>query len=153
MAGVLPYAEYGEIVESLSRGLVEAGLHAGEVVAIFLANSWEFTTWLYHAVHLGWKRFPLLNPTYREREVRYQLENSGAVLLISDGCNLEGIDLGGLPNLRRLRHFTRHASAGSGKRWQLAEASNGRAAEANSPFHRDSGSTSFIPAVPPDCQS
>jgi long-chain acyl-CoA synthetase len=53
-----------------------------------------------------------LNPTYREREVRYQLENSGAVLLISDGCNLEGIDLSGLPNLRRV-YTTRRTSAGA----------------------------------------
>ena len=36
----------------------------------------------------------LLNPTFREREVRYQLENSGAVLLITDGGNIDGINLG-----------------------------------------------------------
>ena len=32
------YAEYGEIVENLARGLVAAGLQPGEVVAIFLPN-------------------------------------------------------------------------------------------------------------------
>ena len=107
----LTYAEYGEIVESLSRGLICTGVHAGEVVAIFLANSWEFAA-AYHAVTLAGAIPTLLNPTYREREVRYQLENSGAVFLISDGCNLEGIDLSGLPNLRRV-YTTRHASASS----------------------------------------
>jgi acyl-CoA synthetase (AMP-forming)/AMP-acid ligase II len=107
----ITYAEYGEIVESLSRGLVEAGVHAGEVVAIFLANSWEFAT-AYHAVTLAGAIPTLLNPTYREREVRYQLENSGAVLLISDGCHLEGIDLGRLPNLRRI-YTTRRMSSGA----------------------------------------
>src|SRR5580692_1398523 len=107
----LTFGEYGSLVESLAHGLVAAGLAPGEVVAIFLANSWEFTV-AYHAATLAGAIPTLLNPTYREREVRYQLENSGAVLLISDGCNLEGIDLGGLPNLRRV-YTSRHASAGS----------------------------------------
>ena len=38
----LTYAEYGETVEALARGLVAAGVKPGEVVAIFLCNSWEF---------------------------------------------------------------------------------------------------------------
>jgi long-chain acyl-CoA synthetase len=107
----LTFAEYGEIVEALSQGLIAAGVGAGEVVAIFLANSWEFAA-AYHAVTLAGAIPTLLNPTYREREVRYQLENSGAVLLISDGCHLEGIDLSGLPNLRRV-YTTRQMSTGA----------------------------------------
>jgi long-chain acyl-CoA synthetase len=105
------YAEYGETVESLARGLIAAGVHAGEVVAIFLANSWEFAA-AYQAITLAGAIPTLLNPTYREREVRYQLENSGAVLLISDGCNLEGVNLAGLPNLRRV-YCTRHVASGT----------------------------------------
>ncbi len=33
------YAEYGETIERLARGLIAAGLKPGEVVAIFLPNS------------------------------------------------------------------------------------------------------------------
>jgi long-chain acyl-CoA synthetase len=95
------YGEYGEIVESLARGLIAAGIRPGDVIAIFLANSWEFCT-AYHAATLAGAIPTLLNPTYREREVRYQLENSGAVMLITDGANLEGISLAGLPNLHRV---------------------------------------------------
>jgi acyl-CoA synthetase (AMP-forming)/AMP-acid ligase II len=95
------YAEYGETVEALARGLVAAGLQPGEVVAIFLANSWEFCV-AYHATTLAGGIPTLLNPTYREREVRHQLGNSGAALLITDRPNIEGINLGGLPNLRRV---------------------------------------------------
>jgi acyl-CoA synthetase (AMP-forming)/AMP-acid ligase II len=54
----------------------------------------------------------LLNPTYREREVRHQLGNSGAALLITDSANIEGIDLAGLPNLRRV-FCTREQGSGS----------------------------------------
>jgi non-ribosomal peptide synthetase component E (peptide arylation enzyme) len=38
----ISYAEYGETVEALARGLAAAGVRPGDVVAIFLANSWEF---------------------------------------------------------------------------------------------------------------
>ncbi|MFY9911694.1 MAG: AMP-binding protein [Candidatus Sulfotelmatobacter sp.] len=107
----LSFAEYGETVETLARGLVGAGIKPGEVVAIFLANSWEFCT-AYHAVTLAGAVPTLLNPTYREREVRHQLGNSGAVLLITDGVNIHGINLGGLPNLRRV-YCTREQKSGS----------------------------------------
>lgn len=78
------YAEYGDAVESVACGLLAAGIKAGDVIAIFLPNSWEFCV-AYHAATLAGAIPTLLNPTYREREVRYQLENSGAVLLIADG--------------------------------------------------------------------
>ncbi len=97
----LTYAQYGETVEALAHGLIAAGLQPGEVIAIFLPNSWEFCV-AYHAATLAGAIPTLLNPTYREREVRYQLANSGAVMLVTDGASLDGIDLGGLPNLRRV---------------------------------------------------
>jgi long-chain acyl-CoA synthetase len=107
----LSYAEYGETVEALARGMVAAGLKPGEVAAIFLCNSWEFCA-AYHAATLAGGIPTLLNPTYREREVRYQLENSGAALLITDGPNIAGINLAGLPNLRRV-FCTREQGSGS----------------------------------------
>jgi long-chain acyl-CoA synthetase len=107
----LTYAEYGDTVECLARGLIAAGVNPGEVIAIFLANSWEFCA-AYHAATLAGTIPTLLNSTYREREVRYQLENSGAVLLITDAPNIEGINLGGLPALRRV-YTTRHSASGA----------------------------------------
>jgi len=97
----MTYAEYGEAVESVARGLIAAGVRPGDVVAIFLPNSWEFCA-SFHGAQLAGAIPTLLNPTYREREVRYQLENSSAVILITDGPNCEGINLGLLPNLRRV---------------------------------------------------
>jgi long-chain acyl-CoA synthetase len=107
----ITYAEYGETVEALARGLVGAGVKPGEVVAIFLVNSREFCV-TYHATTLAGAIPTLLNPTYREREVRYQLSNSGAVLLITDGTNIDGVNLAGLPNLRRV-FCTREQGSGS----------------------------------------
>ena len=107
----LSYAEYGELVESLARGMIAAGVGPGEVIAIFLPNCWEFCV-AYHAATLAGAIPTLLNPTYREREVQYQLENSGAVILISNAPNLAGIHLAGLPNLRRV-YSTREAVTGA----------------------------------------
>jgi long-chain acyl-CoA synthetase len=107
----LTYAEYGETVEALARGLIASGLKPGEVVAIFLCNGWEFCT-AYHATTLAGGIPTLLNPTYRQREVCHQLGNSGAVFLITDGPNIDGIHLGALPNLRRI-FCTRQQGSGS----------------------------------------
>jgi long-chain acyl-CoA synthetase len=107
----LTYGEYGALVESAARGLVAAGIRPGDVVGIFLFNSWEFCV-AFHAAQLVGAIPTVLNPTFREREVRYQLENSGAVALISDGCHLEGINLTGLPQLRRV-YTARAASTGA----------------------------------------
>jgi long-chain acyl-CoA synthetase len=107
----ITYAEYAELIQKLARGLVAASLKPGEVIAIYLPNCWEFCA-IYHAATLAGAIPTLLNPSYREREVRYQLENSGAAFLISDGPLLEGINLAGLPNLRRV-FATRSTSAGA----------------------------------------
>ncbi len=97
----LSYAEYAELVESLARGLVTAGLAPGDVIAIFLPNSWEFAV-TYHAATLAGGIPTLLNPAYREREIRYQLESSGATFLITDAPLIENVNLSGLPSLRRV---------------------------------------------------
>src|ERR1700728_1438992 len=97
----LTFAEYGSLVESLAPGLISAGLAPGEVVAIFLPNSWEFAI-TYHAVTLAGGIPTLLNPSYREREIRYQMENSGATFLITDAPLLENVSLSALPALRRV---------------------------------------------------
>jgi long-chain acyl-CoA synthetase len=107
----MTYAEYGDTVEAIARGLIAEGIKPGDVIAIFLANSWEFCT-CFHAAQLTGAIPTLLNPTYREREVRYQLENSGATTLITDGPNIAGMNLAGLPNLRRV-YITRQPTAGT----------------------------------------
>ena len=107
----IPYGDYGEIIEALARGIIAAGVQPGEVVAILLQNSWEFCA-AYHAVTLAGAVPTLLNPAYREREVVYQLENSEAVLLISDGPQLQAINLAGAPKLRGI-YSTRQRAPGT----------------------------------------
>ena len=107
---LISYSEYGELVQAAARGLVAAGLRAGEVVGIYLANSWEFCV-AYHAATLAGGIPTPLNPSYREREIRYQLENSEAVFLVTDGPLIEHIHLAGLPRLRRVYTTRTHGGA------------------------------------------
>ena len=105
------YAEYGETVDRLARGFVAAGLQPGEIVGVCLPNSWEFAA-AYHATTLA-GGFPTpMNPMYREREIRFQLQNSGASFLITDAPMIQGVNLSGLPSLRRV-FTTRAAAAGA----------------------------------------
>jgi long-chain acyl-CoA synthetase len=97
----ITFAEYGTLLESCARGLISSGLLPGEVVAIFLPNSWEFAI-TYHAATLAGGIPTLLNPSYREREIRFQLENSGAAFLVTDAPLLKNVNLAGLPSLRRV---------------------------------------------------
>jgi acyl-CoA synthetase (AMP-forming)/AMP-acid ligase II len=107
----ITYGAYGELVECVARGLVAAGIRPGETIGIFLPNCWEFGV-AYHAATLAGAIPTTLNPTYREREVHYQLEAADAVALISDGTLLSGINLSGLPALRQV--YTVRAPGPSG---------------------------------------
>ena len=107
----ITYGAYGGLVEYVARGLVAAGIRPGETIGIFLPNCWEFGV-AYHAATLAGAIPTTLNPTYREREVHYQLEAADAVALISDGTLLTGINLSGLPALRQV--YTVRAPGPSG---------------------------------------
>jgi long-chain acyl-CoA synthetase len=107
----LTYAEYATRVRSVARGLVTAGIRPGEVLAIYLPNSWEYAV-IYHAATLAGAIPTLLNPGYREREVLYQLKDSGAVALFTDGPLLQGLSLTGLPVLRSV-YVIRRAAPGA----------------------------------------
>ena len=97
----ITYAEYADMVERIARGLIAANIKPQQVVAIFLPNCWEFCA-AFHAISYAGAVSTLLNPSYREREVRYQVENSEAVALITDGTLIHDMDLRGLSALKHV---------------------------------------------------
>jgi long-chain acyl-CoA synthetase len=107
----ITYAQYGELVSRLARGMIAAGVRPGDFVGIFLCNSWECAAAI-HASTLAGAAPTLLNPSYREREIRYQLENSGACILITDGPLVQGMNLRGLPDLKAV--YTTRSEGGIG---------------------------------------
>jgi len=134
----LSYAEYGNVVERVAAGL-SARLQPGEIVAIFLQNSWEFCV-SYHAATLAGCIPTLLNPHFREREVRYQLQDSGAVALIADASQVREINLKGLPKLKTL--FTVRGEAGGEAFDALLQPSSQR------PRRVDGSAQTMIAALP-----
>jgi len=121
----LTYSQYGNLVEKLAAGLCTR-VRPGVVVAIYLCNCWEFCA-AYHAATLAGCIPTLLNPSYREREVRYQIENSGASILITDGSQISGIDLSGLRKLQAV-FTTRTSAAGAEDFEALLRGSSARTA-------------------------
>jgi len=107
----ISYSELGEAIVAAARGLAAAQMQPGERVGIFLPNSWEFCV-ACHAVTLAGGIPSPMNPSYREREVCYQLENSGAALLITNGPLISGITFSKLPELRTI-YTTREEGGGS----------------------------------------
>ena len=107
----ITYAEYGDLVERTARGFVAAGIRPGDMIGIFLPNCWEFGV-VFHAATMAGAIPTTMNPTYRDREVHYQMEVSDAVALVSDGSLLQGIELAGLPALHRV--YTTRASGSGG---------------------------------------
>ncbi len=118
------FADYGERIERLAAGLMAAGVRPGEVVAVYLPNSLEFAL-TYHAATLAGAVPTPLNPSYREREVRYQLENSGAVMLVTEGPLIHEMDLSGLPKLRQVV-LRKGTAAGATRFSELLLARSGR---------------------------
>ena len=97
----ITYAEYGDLVERTARGFVAAGIRPGDMIGIYLANCWEFGV-AFHAAMLAGATPTTMNPTYREREVHYQMEISEAVALVSDGPLLRDINLSELRALKKV---------------------------------------------------
>lgn len=102
--------EYAGLLEQAARGFVAAGIRPGDVIAVFLPNSWEYAV-AYHAATLAGAIATPMNPSYRSREIHHQLENSGAKFLVTDGPLIADADLSGLPALKRV-YCTRTASQG-----------------------------------------
>jgi long-chain acyl-CoA synthetase len=78
----LTFADLDVESNRLAHGLRALGLKAGDRFGIFMPNCPEVEIAFYAASKLGAVGCPL-NSSYREREVTYQLNNSGARMLIT----------------------------------------------------------------------
>lgn len=75
----------GEIVDRVKRlagGLTERGVLPGGTVAILAPNMPDYPV-VFHGVAWGGGTVTTINPTYTAPEIRHQLEDSGAVMLVT----------------------------------------------------------------------
>lgn len=78
----LSYAALKAAVHSLAGGLLARGLGRGEVVALMAPNLPEYAI-VFHGVVAAGGVLTTINPTYTERELHHQLEDSGATRLVT----------------------------------------------------------------------
>lgn len=77
----LTYRELYALVRSAAAGLHSLGLRKGDRVALLMMNRPEYSVAWMAGSMLGLVLSPM-NPSYREREVAYQLENSDAKAIL-----------------------------------------------------------------------
>ena len=75
------YADFGEQVERLARGLLAAGVEVGDRVGIWAPNVAEWTVTQYATAKIG-AILVNINPAYRTHEVAYVLKQAGISLLL-----------------------------------------------------------------------
>lgn len=77
----LTYRELDALTNSFANALLEQGLRKGQTVCLFMTNRPEYLISWFAIARIGAVVSPL-NPSYKEREVAYQLGNSEAVAAI-----------------------------------------------------------------------
>ncbi len=76
------FAELGDAIARLAGGLTARGFGAGQTVALMAPNVPAYAV-VFHAVAVAGGTVTTINPTYGAEEVRFQLNDSGATLLIT----------------------------------------------------------------------
>lgn len=77
----LTYRELDALVNSFAHALLSLNIHKGQTICLFMKNRPEFLISWFASIRIGVTVSPL-NPSYKEHEVAYQLNNSDAVALI-----------------------------------------------------------------------
>ncbi len=76
------FAELGAAIHSLAGGLAARGFGKGDTLALVAPNIPDYAV-VFHAVGVAGGTVTTVNPTYGAEEVRFQLNDAGASLLIT----------------------------------------------------------------------
>jgi long-chain acyl-CoA synthetase len=79
----LTYKELDTFSDGLAAALTDLGVKKGNTVALFMWNSPEFIIAFFGALKAGATVTPL-NPSFKEKDAQYQLEDSESVIVIVD---------------------------------------------------------------------
>jgi long-chain acyl-CoA synthetase len=77
----LTYRELDALVHALANALLDLGIRKGDRVCLLMTNRPEFIVSWFALARVGAIISPM-NPSYKEREVAYQLNNSEAVAIV-----------------------------------------------------------------------
>jgi acyl-CoA synthetase (AMP-forming)/AMP-acid ligase II len=79
---VMTYGELEAAIRSLAGGLAAAGFGRGDVLALMAPNSPEYAV-VFHGAAMAGGTVTTINPAYTQAEVRHQLADSGARILVT----------------------------------------------------------------------
>src|SRR6202162_3643910 len=77
----LTYRELEALVNAFANALLDLGINKGQRVCLFMTNRPEYVISWFAIARIGAVASPM-NPSYKEREVAYQLSNSEAVAVV-----------------------------------------------------------------------
>jgi acyl-CoA synthetase (AMP-forming)/AMP-acid ligase II len=80
---VLTFAEIARESDTLAQIFLEWGVQKGDRISFFMSNRWEYFVGFYGALKAGAIVSPI-NPTFRQREVCYQLDDAESRFLLTD---------------------------------------------------------------------
>jgi long-chain acyl-CoA synthetase len=78
----ITFADFDRESNRLANGLAALGLASGDRMALYLPNCPQYELAFYAASKLGAVSCPM-NPSYREREITYQVSDSGATVMVT----------------------------------------------------------------------
>ena len=90
----ISFRELRDHTERLASALAGLGLKKGDRVALYLLNSPQFVIAYFAALKLGCTATPI-SPVYTSHEVRFQLENSGARVVICQDILFDKVEKSG----------------------------------------------------------
>ena len=86
------YAQVDELSSRFATALASLGLKRGDRVAIFLPNTPQLV-FAYFGVLKAGGVLVMCNPVYKERELEYQIRDSGAEIIVASRTVAKGLDL------------------------------------------------------------
>jgi long-chain acyl-CoA synthetase len=92
----ITYGELRDATDRLACALGRLGVKKGDRVALYLLNSPQFIIAYFAALKCGATVTPI-SPVYTSHEVRYQLEDSGARVVICQDILYEKVEKAGVP--------------------------------------------------------
>jgi len=117
----LTFAQVNQDSDILAEIFLQWGVKKGDRISFFMPNGWEYFVAFYAAMKVGAIVSPM-NPTYREREVKHQVNDAESRILIVQShlyAGVEGI-LQELPTLEKII-ITRGGVTGEGKVFALTD--------------------------------
>ena len=82
------YAQLSDAIHRFAGGLVARGFQPGDVLALMAPNIPEYAI-VFHGVAVAGGTVTTVNPTYGAEEVRFQLNDAGATMLVTIGMFAE----------------------------------------------------------------